>query len=106
MSQFFLIFLITIIVTRLFLWLTPIKGPTINGFRIHHFLYGIILMTLYVLTENIILFAIGLGLFIDEAPLFLSQKWDTKGYNSSFCYFGVVVSIITVYLIDTLSSNI
>ncbi len=41
-NVFFLVFLATVLVTRIYLYFWPIPSPTIRGFRLHHYMYGII----------------------------------------------------------------
>ena len=68
---FFLLFLITILVTRIVLYVKAISSQTVQGFRIHHWMYGVVLVILSFIYSNIALFAIGLGLFVDELSYIL-----------------------------------
>ncbi len=75
-SYFFAVFLITIIITRL--CLLPRKrivSPKVRGAHVHHYIYGLILIGLSFLFSSLTVFAVGVGLFVDELPLFGTEKW-------------------------------
>jgi len=79
---FFLIFFATIILTRVFIFIYPISAPTINGFRTHHYMYGIILASIGALLGSIAIYAIGLGLFVDELGyLIIGGKTHEENYS-------------------------
>ena len=67
-NLYFFIFASTILITRLFLYLKPISSPTLKGWRVHHYMYGLLLILISIGAKNKNIFAIGLGLFIDEVP--------------------------------------
>lgn len=98
MTSFFLIFLITIIVTRIALFLCPIASPTVKGFRIHHWMYGIFLIVLGIVLSSIVLYAIGLGLFVDELTYILIGGTSHKDNYSTVSLVGTVIFIIIVYI--------
>jgi len=102
---FFIIFLATIIITRLFLYLRPIPAPTINGFRMHHYMYGLILIILSFFLSNATGYAIGLGLFIDQVPYLVthSRTHGEKEFNKNTYWLkkhliGLVLLIIVVFI--------
>ncbi len=77
-NKFFLIFLLTIIVTRISLYVAGLYasdadniGLTLFGFRLHHYMYGLVLIPLGIIIANVFLYAIGLGLFVDELTYLL-----------------------------------
>lgn len=97
---FNLFFITTIIFTRIFLSFFPISSPKVMNFKIHHYMYGIILMVSYFFLKSEILLSIGYGLFLDELPcLILFKKFHYKEYFSkktvllllSFTLFSVVL---------------
>lgn len=96
---FFIIFLATILFTRICLYFKPISSPTIKGFRLHHYMYGIILMIIGFFINAIPIYAIGLGLFVDELPLFIIGGWHWKEYKSMPCILGVIVGILLVFIL-------
>ena len=104
-DYFFLIFLGTIAITR-FLFLLKVGSPTIKGFRLRHYMYGVILIILALSNNNITIYAIGLGLLIDELPLILikgpghkEHHWrGCEDYYSSWCVAGVFIIIFLIYI--------
>ena len=104
-NYFFLIFLGTIAITRVFL-LTKTAGPTIKGFRVRHYMFGLVLTVLSFLIHNFTVYAIGLGLFVDEVPPILvkgpghkSEYWNgCEDYYSPWCVAGVLIIIFLVYV--------
>src|ERR1051326_7190327 len=77
LNTFFITFGLTIIITRTWLWFVRRHGPTIFGFRPHHYFYGLVLIVIYFFVRKIWLLAIGSALVIDELPLF----FIFKGFN-------------------------
>lgn len=65
-NEFFLIFLCTIFLTRLFLYVKPIQSPTWGGFRLHHYMYGMLAVIIGLWIHSLGLYAIGFGLFVYE----------------------------------------
>jgi len=98
-AQFFLIFLGTIIVTRLVLLPQRILYPRIFGYHVHHFVYGIVLVVIALFLSNLFLYAVGLGLFVDELPLVFTQKWSWYRYNSALCRIEDVAIIVAIFLL-------
>lgn len=96
---FFLIFLGTIVFTRVCLAVKPVSSPTIHGFKLHHYMYGIVLMVVGGLIGNMPMFAVGLGLFVDELPILWKREFHYKEYKSIQCRIGVVVFIIIVFFL-------
>src|SRR5258708_4063478 len=104
LNYFFAIVLLTVLVTRLWLRLIHISDPTVEGIRLHHYMYGLILVGIYFIFSSPILLAIGCGLIIDELPLFYiiggwnwpHNRW--KAYNSWQCRTSVVAVLILSYL--------
>jgi len=95
---FFSIFISTILITRVFLYLKPTPAPTIKGFRIHHYMYGLILILFGVMLSNIFVYAVGWGLFIDELPfLALGGKTHQDNYSPR-SLLGVLILAIMVML--------
>ena len=57
-------------------------SPNIGRFKMHHYMYGIIMLAVGLALKNLIAYSVGFGLIIDELPLFLFPKdahW--KEYN-------------------------
>lgn len=96
--QFFLIFLATIVVTRIFLYVRPVASPTISGFRLHHWMYGIVLGTIGFMSSSIWIFAIGIGLLVDELPYLLMKGKIHKDNYSARSLAGVLICSILVFI--------
>lgn len=80
--QFFLTFLGAIVVTRIFLYFNPRSSPTIKGFRLHHYMFGIFIALTGGIIQNIFVYAIGLGLFVDEIGyLIIGGKTHEDNYS-------------------------
>jgi len=105
-EYFFLIFLGTVALTRFFIFTFKRPGPTIKGFRVRHYMYGVVLILVAFLTNNLIIFALGFGLIIDELPVILikgpghkDEHWRGMGdYSTKWSVAGVLILIFVVYL--------
>ncbi len=98
-TSFFLIFLITIVVTRLFLFLRPIPAPTIERFRMHHYMFGILGIILSLILRSPLIFAIGLGLFVDELTYILIGGKTHKDNYSKVSLAGTLLFVIMVFIL-------
>lgn len=103
-NQFFLIFLATIVIVRIFVYLFPIPAPTIGKFRTHHYMFGIAGMIAGFFTGSIVLYAIGLGLFVDELTyLLIGGRTHEDNYSKisllGTLFFVAVVFVLRGYLI-------
>ena len=103
-NYFFIVYVITILVTRVCLWFWPRHAPKIGDFQLHHYMYGLFLIAMYYLISNTILLAVGFALVVDELPLFFIFKgWDWpddhwKQYHSRQSILGIVVISALGYL--------
>ena len=98
-NAFFLIFLLTVIITRLFVFYLPISSPTFGKLRIHHYMYGIILIFISFLFSNLIVYAIGLGLFVDELTYLLIRGKTHKDNYSIISLSGTLFFVILIFLL-------
>lgn len=102
----FAIFILTILITRIGLYVggrlveNPDEmGLSIKGLRLHHYMYGLVLAPVGLLLGNGPLFAIGLGLFVDEAT-YLLMGGSTHADNYSWISLtGTFVLVIVVFLL-------
>jgi len=106
--EFFYIFLVTIVIVRVFLFLKPVPSPTIGKFRMHHYMYGLLAVALGLLIGSLVIYAIGLGLFVDElAYLLIRGKTHTDNYSWASLFgtslFVVIVFVFKEYLVMLLS---
>lgn len=97
-SRFFSIFLFTIAITRVFLYFNPTPSPTIHGFRTHHYMYGLVLAPIGIAAGSVVLFAIGVGLFVDELGyLLIGGQTHADNYSASSLLL-LCIFIILIYL--------
>lgn len=97
----FIIVLITVIATRLWLFLRPTASPRLQGFKLHHYMYGVVLVGISFLFSNLLIYGISFGLIIDELPLFIWYKnndFHWKEYNSIYARVGIFVCLIILFL--------
>ena len=95
---FFLIFLLTILITRVFLYFKPTPSPTIKGLRLHHYMFGLIILVFSLVMKNLILYSIGLGLFIDEFTFLLMRGKNHKDNYSKISLIGTAIFILIVFI--------
>ena len=97
-NEFFLIFLVTILAIRIFLWVRPTPAPTVGTFRTHHWMFGVALILIALAIHSLILYAIGLGLFVNElAYLLMGGKTHQDNYSMR-SLSGLIFFIILVYI--------
>ena len=97
-SYFFIVFIFTVILTRVVLYIRPTPSPTIRGFRVHHYMYGIAGVALALLIHSITLYAVGLGLFVDELTYLLIRGKDHKDNYSRTSLLGTALCVLIVFL--------
>ena len=103
-NTFFFIFLITILITRIFLYFKPKPSPTIKRLRLHHYMYGIIILIIGLLLDNLASYAIGLGLFIDELTfLFIGGKNHEDNYSNKSLVGTLILVIIVFFFRDQIT---
>ncbi len=100
-DYFFVIFLATILITRIFLYFKPIASPKIKGFRLHHYMYGIILIILGLLSNTLTVYAIGFGLFIDELTFIMIKGKSHKDNYSNKSLIGTAGFIIITFMLKS-----
>ena len=100
-NLFFIYFITTVIITRIFLYFNRISSPKIKNFKLHHYIYGIILILISLLTKNLLIYSIGIGLFIDELLLLIryGNNFHWKEFNSSYSKIGLAFIIVVVYFL-------
>lgn len=85
----------TIAVTRLVLWIRPTPSPTLRGFRLHHWMTGLALAAAAVAFSAPLLFAIGLGLFLDELTyLVIGGKSHADNYSPASLWGTALVLLL------------
>lgn len=96
---FFIIFLATILITRLLLYFKPIPSPTVKGFRLHHYMYGLLLMIIGALLKSTTIYAVGLALFLDEFPYLIHESGThgDKEFNKKTYWRKKILAGITCF---------
>ena len=97
-NYFFLIFVVTVVIVRLFLFLCPFPSPNMKGFRIHHYMYGIVGIIIGLVAHSINLYAIGLGLFVDELTYIIIRGKDHKDNYSAVSLFGTFLFVLAIFV--------
>lgn len=105
-NGFFTIFLLTILTTRIFLFYRPTPAPTIGGFRTHHWMYGLVGIFLGIILNSVVIYAIGLGLFIDELTYLLIRGKTHKDNYSAYSIIGTMVFIILVFFLRNVLTSL
>lgn len=90
----------------MFLYFFPVTSPTIGDFRLHHYMYGIVGIVLGVIFSNLILFAIGLGLFVDEFTYVLIGGKTHKDNYSKASLLGTLIFVIIIFFTQTYLLNL
>lgn len=102
-DKYFLCAMITIIITRILVYLFNKPSPTIKNFRTHHWMYGllftIILFFISSLYSNIYLLSISMGVFIDEIGFILiGGKTHEDNYNpKSFMILLLFILLLFIF---------
>ncbi len=97
-DQFFLIVAATVLITRVFLFLYPMPTPKIGSFRPHHWMTGLALIPIGLLLHSIWIYAIGVGLFIDELTFVLMRGQSHEDNYSRISLAGVATLLIIVFI--------
>lgn len=96
-DSFFLIFLATILLVRIFLFFYPTPGPTISGFRLHHWMFGIVLLLITLAVRKIPLLAVGLALFVDELTYIIINGENHADNYALLSLVGTVFFVIIIF---------
>jgi hypothetical protein len=65
-------------------------------------MYGLVIAGVAIAFSNIVLYGVGLGLIIDELPLFVRYKnshFHWKEYNSTYAIVCVLLCLIGVFVL-------
>lgn len=105
-NGFFIIFFLTILTTRVFLFFRPTPSPTIKGFRTHHWMYGLVGIFLGIILNSIVVYAIGLGLFIDELTYLLIRGKNHKDNYSMYSITGTILFVILIFFLRNILTSL
>ncbi len=95
-TYFFIIFVTTIVVTRLFVYVYTIPSPTIGKFRTHHWMFGILGILLGLGINSLAIYAIGWGLFIDKLTYLLMRGKTHEDNYSKISLIGTFLFALFV----------
>ena len=98
-NKFFIILLITVLIVRVFLFVDPISSPTIKGFRIHHYMYGIVGIPVAILTGSLPLYAISVALFEDEFTYTLMGGKTQRDNYSAISIIGTILFVVLTFFL-------
>ena len=101
-DKYFLLTMLTVIITRVLVYLFNKPSPTIKNFRTHHWMFGltftIILFCISNFYTNIYLLAISMGIFLDEIG-FIIIRGKTHEDNYSPKSFMILMFFILLLFI-------
>lgn len=101
-DKFFLFTLITIIITRVSVYMFNKPSPTIKNFRTHHWMFGLLFTILLFFISNfytnVYLLSISVGVFLDEIG-FILIKGKTHEDNYSPKSFMIIMLFILLLFI-------
>jgi hypothetical protein len=69
-------------------------------------MYGLLLIIISILLENILLFAIGMGLFIDELTYLIIRGKSHEDNYSKISLLGTLIFIILIFLFKNFLINL
>lgn len=101
-DKYFLCTFITVLLTRFLVFIFKKPSPTIKGFRIHHWMYGllftVILFGVSKFYTNIYLLSISTGVFLDEIG-FIIIRGKTHEDNYSPKSFMILMFFILLLFV-------
>lgn len=106
-DQFFLITMITIIITRILVYVFNKPSPTIKSFRTHHWMFGlafvILLLCLSNFYTNLYLFSISTGIFLDEIGFIILRG---KTHEDNYSPKSFIILMFFILLLFIFKENI
>lgn len=101
-DKYFLCTIITIFITRVWVYIFNRPSPTIKNFRTHHWMYGllftIILICISKFYTNIYLLAISMGIFLDEIGFILIRGKNHEDNYSPKSFMIIILFIILLFI--------
>lgn len=100
---FYLIFILTIILLRIGVFLFPTNRIMLGGLRINHFWIGVVLIIIVIILSKrynvlrAILFPIGLGVVADELAFMILSSRTINDYWSIYSLIGVLIVAVMVF---------
>lgn len=101
-DKYYLVLLLTIIITRVWVFLFNKPSPTIKGFRTHHWMYGLLVtLILFGISKfytNIYLLAISMGIFFDEIGYIVIRGKTHEDNYSPKSFMVLLVFILLLFI--------
>jgi len=101
-DKYYLFMILTIVLTRIYVYLFPKPSPTIKKFRTHHWMYGLFATIIFFCISNfytnIYLLSISMGIFLDEIG-FIIIRGKTHENNYSPKSFIILLCFILLIFI-------
>lgn len=101
-DKFYLVTTVTTLAVRLAVWLKPIASPTVSGFRLHHWMYGltgvILCLLIAPLRKSILALGISLGVFLDEAGYILINGKTHEDNYSPMSFILIMLLEVILFL--------
>ncbi len=103
----------TIVITRLFLLVSPSTNVYLFGYNVHHLFTGAFLLIIAIIlflfdlinTKTILLAGISSGLILDEIVFLVATDGSDAAYLSTVSFWGMVVFVAITLLITVLVYN-
>jgi hypothetical protein len=93
----FVIVAVTVLITRVFLFIKPMGSPSVATVRLHHYMYGVLLGSIGLIVQSVVLYAIVLGLFVDEATYLLMGGKSHDDNYSALSLIGTAILLVAIY---------
>jgi hypothetical protein len=101
-DKYFLLTFITILITRIVVYIFNKPSPTIKSFRTHHWMFGlfftIILFCISSFYTNIYLLSISMGVFLDEIGFIIIRGKTHEDNYSPKSFMLLIFFIILLFI--------
>lgn len=102
-DRYFLVTMVVMFATRVTIYILPISSPTIKQLRIHHWMYGLLLIVGLLATakfyQNLDLLAVGSGLLLDEIGLIIIQGKTHQDNYSPVSFMLIMFFTIILFVL-------
>ncbi len=98
---FYVVFVLTILITRVLVWLVPEGDIIFGSFVVHHFWFGIVLFVigLIFVKGRVWFYGVGLGLIADQLVFMILGAGKDAEYWALLSVLSMVIIAAIVYLI-------
>lgn len=106
-DKYFLLTFITILITRVVVYIFNKPSPTIKNFRTHHWMFGllftIVLFGISNYYTNVYLLAVSIGVFLDEIGFIIMRG---KTHDDNYSPKSFMILLIFILLLFIFRENI